>query len=221
MNFGRLFLAVGAATAAAGLVVAFRPSLAGGFSPTYVVVTAVGVLGLVQTFGVAYGRLRGERNAAGLPEVERRRPFPSPGASFDAGLATLPGATSRDADRERAVARDRLREAALAVLTRYEGYDRSSAERALDRGTWTDDPRAAAFFAPDTAETALSARIRDAVSAERAFVRRAGAVATVLDDRVTEGRPTRADRRDGTDSSARTDRPAPPGTKNGHAGGDR
>jgi hypothetical protein len=95
------------------------------------------------------------------------------------------------------------------VLTRYEGYDRTAAERALDRGTWTDDPKAAAFFAPDTAEEALTDRIRDAVAAERAFVRRAGAVTAVLDARVTEGRPTRADR------DAPGDRPA---TTNGHAG---
>lgn len=193
MNLRRLFLAGGAATAAAGLLVALRPSLAGGLSPTYVVVTVVGVLGLVQAAGVTYSRLRGDRLAAELREVERPRSFPAPGDTFEQGLRRLPRAASREADRERAVVRERLREAAVAVLTRYEGYDREGAERALDRGTWTDDPRARAFFAPETADTALSARIRDAVAAERAFVRRAGAVAAVLDARVTEGRPTRAE----------------------------
>lgn len=212
MNLGRLFLAVGAAAAAAGLLVVLRPSLAGGLAPTYVVVTAVGVLGLVQGVGVAYGRLRGERLAADLSAVERPRAFPTPGEAFDAGLRDLPRAASREADRERAVVRERLRTAAVAVLTRYEGYDREGAERALDRGTWTDDPRAAAFFAPETADTALTARIRDAVAAERAFVRRAGAVAAVLDARVTEGRPTRVDR------TAGDERPAP---TNGQAGVER
>jgi hypothetical protein len=211
VNLGRLFLALAAATAVAGLLVAVRPSLAGGLSPTYVVVTAVGVLGLVQAVGVGYSRLRGQRLAATPTRVERPRSFPTPGGEFDRGLGGLPRLTTREADRERAVVRERLRETALAVLTRYEGYDRAAAERALDRGTWTDDPEAAAFFAPDTAEEAFTDRIRDAVAAERAFVRRAGAVTAVLDARVTEGRPTRADR-------------DPPGDQleatNGHAGAD-
>jgi len=211
VNLGRLFLGLAAATAVAGLLVAVRPSLAGGLSPTYVVVTAVGVLGLVQAAGVAYNRLRGERLVATLPGVERPRSFPTPGGEFDRGLGGLPRLTSREADRERAVVRERLRETVLAVLTRYEGYDRTAAERALDRGTWTDDPKAAAFFAPDTAEEALTDRIRDAVAAERAFIRRAGAVTAVLDARVTEGRPTRSDR------DAPDDRPE---TTDGHAGTD-
>jgi hypothetical protein len=203
VNLRRAFLALGAATAVAGLLVVLQPSLAGGLSPTYVAVTAVGVLALVQSVGVAYGRLRGEREAAELDEVERVRPSPTPGGSFDGDLGRLPWAASRDADRTRAAVRERLRRVTVETLTRYEGYDREAAERALERGAWTDDPHATAFFAPETADPGLTDRIRDAVAADRAFVRRASAVASVLDAQVSEGRTIDGGRRRASRSGER------------------
>jgi hypothetical protein len=191
MNIGQVLLALGAVMAIAGLAVAIRPSLAAGVSPTYTVVTVAGVLALIQAIGVLSSRIQADRSAAAFTEIEQVRSFSPPGNRFDDDLRQLPQTAGRDADRQRTVVRERLRAAAVAVLMRYEGYDRESAEWALDEGIWTDDSRAAAFFASTEVETPLSARIRDIVTAEQAFSRRAGAVATVLDDRVTDGRTRR------------------------------
>jgi hypothetical protein len=184
-----VLVALGVAAAAAGLAVAVQPSLAGGLSPTSALVTLVALLGLVGALGAARSRLRGRRREAALPAVERRRSFPTPGEGFDRRLAELPEHAPRSADRERALVRSRLRETAVDVLGRYGGLSPEGAEAALESGTWTTNPEAVAFFAPD-ADRALSLvdRVRDALGAERTFTRRARAVVDALSTYATEGK---------------------------------
>lgn len=176
-----VFAVVGAAAAVAGLAVALRPSLAAGLSPTYVAVTLVGALALVQAAGAAMARFRGEQRQADLPEVERRRAFPSPGEEFDETLASLPRWGGRSADRHRVTVRNELREVTEETLVRYGGLTPEEATERIETGTWTEDVRAVSFFAPGTERgVPLTERVRDAFGTEHAFARRARAVVGAL-----------------------------------------
>lgn len=196
-----VFVAVGTAAVVAGLAVALRPSLAAGLAPTYLVVTLVGVLALVQAAGATLARFRGERRQADLPEVERRRVFPAPGAEFDETLASLPRRLGRSADHHRLEIRTRLREVTEETLVRYGGLSPEEAAERVEAGTWTDDVRAVSFFAPGAERgIPLTERVRDALGAERAFARRARAVVVAL-AAYTRPRPTTASNGDGVRGS--------------------
>lgn len=198
MSGRAVFVAVGAAAAVAGLAVVLRPSLAAGLAPTYLAVTLVGVLALVQAAGAALARLRGERRQADPPEVERRRVFPAPGAAFDETLASLPRRLGRSADRHRTAVRAELREVAEETLVRYGGLSPEEATERIETGTWTDDVRAVSFFAPESARgIPLTERVRDALGAEHAFARRARAVVGALTAYARTDRPTSASNGDG------------------------
>lgn len=193
MNGRTVVVVLGGAAVVAGLAVAVRPSLAAGVSPTYIVVTLVGILALLQTIRAALARHRGERRQAALPEVERRRPFPTPGSTFDERLAALPRWPGRRADRHRGAIRNELREVAAETLVRYGGLAPTEAAEQVEAGTWTDDPRAAWFLAPDAGRgVPLTERFRDALGTEYAFARRARITVATL-AAYTETRVTRAD----------------------------
>ena len=203
MSGRALFVAVGVAAAVAGLAVALRPSLAADFSPTYLAVTLVGGLALLQAAGAAMARLRGERRRADPPEVERRQVFPTPGSAFDETLASLPRRIGRGADRHRMAVRSRLREVAEETLVRYGGLTPEGATERIETGTWTDDARAVSFFAPGTgAGVPLTERVRDAFATERAFARRARAVVVAL---AAYSRTGRAAGAPGVDGARRRD----------------
>jgi hypothetical protein len=219
---GRIVVvALGGAAALAGLAIAIRPSLTTGFSPTYVVVTLVGVLALLQAVGAALARRRGERRRADLPEVERRRSFPQPGTAFDERLAALPRWPGRRADRQRRIVRDELREVAEETLVRYGGLAPTEATERIESGTWTEDPRAAWFLAPDAAiGVPLTERVRDALGVEYAFGRRARATVAEL------AAYTRTERSDGDGRTAvepagrrRTNGDRPTGGRGDRTGG--
>lgn len=194
-----LLVALGAATAVAGLAVALRPSLATGISPTYIVVTLVGLLALAQAVGAGLARLRGERRQAVLPEVERRRPFPAPGGAFDERLASLPRWPGRTSDRQRMTVRSELRELAEETLVWYGGFTPEEATERIEAGTWTDDPRAAWVLAPGASRAVpLAARVRDALGAEYAFGRRARATVAAL-AAYAPGRSARPNEETGND----------------------
>ncbi len=126
-----------------------------------------------------------------------------------------PGAVGVLSDRNRI--RNRVREIALAVLTR-QGYDAETATEMLDRGTWTGRPRAAAFLGEETVERPLRIRIADWASGrsfERTVRVTVDAIAAVEgvdpDDEPTLPGYEAVDRWLGTDSvgaeRARTERP--------------
>ena len=210
-----LFVLAGAAAAVAGLVVALRPSVAAGLSPTYVAVTLVGAFGLLQAIAAARTRLRADRRQADPPEVERRRVFPAPGEEFDRTLASLPRRLRRSADRHRMTVRSELREVTEETLVRYGGLTPEEATERIETGTWTDDPRAASFFAPEAERgIPLTERVRDALGTERAFARRARAVVGALEAHSRVERPTGTPTGDGTGRTDGTDgnrRPATDG----------
>lgn len=123
-------------------------------------VLVVGVLALLQAARVIQARRQAEFRRAVTPDAELPAAAPPPGADLHDALSAF-----TDARRlSRAPVRAGLRAAAGTVLARYEGLSAGDATRRLDRGTWTDDPYAAAFLG-DTG-LPFAGRIRTFLSRE-------------------------------------------------------
>ncbi|WP_132058808.1 DUF7269 family protein [Halorussus amylolyticus] len=69
-------------------------------------------------------------------------------------------------DTRRTSATGRIRETAIAVIAAEENCSRANAADRIDAGTWTDDPRAAAFLG-GARHAPLRVRIRDWASGQR------------------------------------------------------
>jgi hypothetical protein len=110
---------------------------------------------------------------------------PLVGERFDGVLADVErmSATRLRRSEEPAYLRERLRQAAVVTVARERGVDHDRAAALVDRGTWTDDPAAAAFLSPGlTAPPRI--RLREALSTTPRVVARARRTAAEL-----EGRP--------------------------------
>lgn len=149
-------------------------------TPTLTVVVPV-VFALVSaTLVVGLHWADGVRQSAIVPP-ERGTEAPPPGAELrllDGGRWPVLSPTSRR------TVRDRLRAVTVRTVARDRGVSRSRAERAVDEGTWTDDPVAAALFTP-VGERPLS-RI-DAALRFRTRARRAARATVRLADGTTVG----------------------------------
>ncbi|QWC19599.1 hypothetical protein [Halorubrum sp. 2020YC2] len=141
----RPLVVAGVAAVAVGFLAALDRGVAAAVSPTSTVVTLIGVLGVVQ--GVRYANARRDRRRlpADPGEPERRAPAAVPGAALDERIARVAG-TDPGGYRDRRDLRNRVREAVVDVVTRDRNCSREAAEAAVDDGTWTDDPVAAAFL---------------------------------------------------------------------------
>ena len=146
----------GVAAVAVGLLAALDRGIAAAISPTSAVVTLLGVLGLAQ--GVRYANARRDRRRllTDPGEPERRAPAAVPGSALDERIAQV-ASPAPGGYRSRRDLRDRVREATVEVVARDRNCAREAAAEAIDDGTWTDDPAAAAFF--DT-RTAYPVRVR-------------------------------------------------------------
>lgn len=143
--------------------------------------SAGALIGLLVLVGLLLAWLSGRR-ARQVPEPEPLVPdrsaadrAPAVGERFDDRLARV---TDPDLPRERRLAgqdgvRDRVRAAAVTACRTAADCDRETAERAVDTGAWTDDPRASALVGgPEAAAPPLHVRAWDLVRAESAFRRR-------------------------------------------------
>jgi hypothetical protein len=146
----------GVLAVAVGLLAALDRGVASAISPTSTVVTLIGVLGVVQ--GVRYANARRDRRRllTDPGEPERRAPAAVPGSDLDERIARV-ASPSPGGYRDRRDLRDRVREVAVDAVARDRNCSREAAAAAVDDGTWTEDPAAAAFF--DT-RTAYSLRVR-------------------------------------------------------------
>lgn len=178
----RLAATVGVAAAVGGLALVAFPGLAGGTPPTYVVVAGIAVLALIEGVNAVADLVRGERRQAAVEAVERPRQYGTPGDGFDAAITSLARARGETRGRSASDVRERLESTAVAVLE-AEGMTEAEAVAALEAGTWTDDPHAAAFFAPEAVDASLARRLRDAVRRESTFRYRARRVAARLAER--------------------------------------
>lgn len=147
-----LLLLVGIAVFVLGLLAVFVPGVAAvlpvaaaveALGSDYVVVAVVGVAAVgLSVLLVAVQAVRGIDESR-PPVVESVETAPHPGRDLDRSFGGLSGLTRSGA------ARSRLREAAVETVMRAEGCPRSTAERRVREGSWTDDRGAAAFLAGD------------------------------------------------------------------------
>lgn len=114
----------------------------------WVLVAVFGAVALVFLFVLQGARAVGGLDEATPPDPEGVHEVPHPGHGFDEFLAGGVSLRERLFGDRRERVRDRIREAALATLTRS-GMSREAAQEAIETGAWTDDPTAAAFLATD------------------------------------------------------------------------
>ncbi|QLG63867.1 DUF7269 family protein [Halorarum salinum] len=164
----RATASVGLAAVLFGFVVVFERGLAGLFgSMSYVFVTLVGVLALVQGLRILNDARRVEARAAETADVEDRYEVPFPGEDIDVLLASGGGLSTVSVKRRREL-HARLDRAARETLRARGDYDEAELPAALREGTWTDDP-VAAWFLGDDRPAPAAVRLRGLLGSDVEF----------------------------------------------------
>lgn len=163
---------LGAAVAVLGIAALLLPELT---APLPVGDLAVSLLGGVLLLGAASEFQR--RRAADLAfaetdDHETTLELPTPGDAFDRRLDRIAWVRGDRLERERV--RDAVADAAIDAVRRRRGCSRAEAERAIDEGSWTDDPFAAAFLARRRPDASPVARLRERLRTEPTFHHRVG-----------------------------------------------
>lgn len=168
---GTGLLVAGAAVLAG--VVPVPDSLPGGVLLAPLVVAAV----VAASLGGLRALSRASRGTTrlGLPTTRCPEVVRVPGRGFDRELATLPADLDEGARDRRDELRTRIERVALSTLVYGGDCTVATARAALERGTWTDDERAAAFFATadGTGEPGVRERVDALVAGEPVFALRA------------------------------------------------
>lgn len=173
--------AVALAAVAAAALVAAVPGLLGPLRDAFAGLSAGALMGLLVLLGLVLA-WRSGRRARRLPEPEPLVPdrsdvsrAPAAGEGFDDRLDRV---TDPDLPRERRLpaqdeVRERVRDLAVTACRTAADCDRATAERAVETGAWTDDPRASVLVGgPGAPAPPLHVRVWDLVRAESAFRRR-------------------------------------------------
>lgn len=147
----------------------------------YILVGLVAVVVAVVSAWVLFTGRSGNLRQTELPEPERPARGRSPGATFDAYLATWRIRLPLAGRRYRTVVRERIHRAAVRVVMSEAGCSRSEAESSLHTGRWTDDPIAANFLRNDTDTPGYRQYLR--------FPRHAKHTIHVIERRAQTGRP--------------------------------
>lgn len=150
-------------------------------------VDAVAKYGLALAFGLLAlftGLSRTETGRRSLPTPETvgatRR---TAGAVVDETLARVVE-DGEGGKRARAEVRREVRAVAVETLAETDGVSAAAAERLIEAGEWTDDPRAAAFLGgADVPRPPLGLRLRDWLSADPSYAIRARAAVDAIDRR--------------------------------------
>lgn len=159
---------VGVVSVAVGFTVLFSRGLAGLFDFSYLFVTGVGVIAIVLGLNAITEAREGSREATDVPDVEVRYELPTPGEDVDGLLAEAEGFSRASVTRRRNF-HERLRAATLETLVARGAYPTTAAaERAVDAGTWTDDP-VAAWFVGETPEPPWAVRARGVLGSNSKF----------------------------------------------------
>ncbi|WP_123537370.1 DUF7269 family protein [Halosimplex salinum] len=144
MNARRALLGVGFGAVAVGVALTLRPGLVR-FDFATLLTLGIWAVALVGGALAAFERLGSERTTGGgLPRAGERPDYDVPGDDLAAAVGAV-GVGERDAA-ERDRIRERLRDAAVDALDRYEGVPPAEAEQRLVDGSWTGDSEAAALF---------------------------------------------------------------------------
>ncbi|MFC5278019.1 hypothetical protein ACFPM1_04465 [Halorubrum rubrum] len=167
---------VGIAAVAAGFLVAVDRGLASALDLSFVVVTLIGVLGVVQGVRYASARRGRERRSTDLGEPERRERAAVPGSDFDDAVTRAASARRRRGRTARDDVRSRVRAAAVRAVARRRNCSRERAAELVDDGAWTDDRTAVAFLSRSTAYP-IRDQVRGSLPGRSTF--RIGATAAV------------------------------------------
>jgi uncharacterized repeat protein (TIGR01451 family) len=155
--FQRPSLVVGALLAVLGTVLIFVPGLAAAIPGNDYVVLAVGGIALLAAVDLIYRRRRADPEAAETGDPEVALPLPVPGTSLQRDLDRIDGLRQAPL-RTRKRVRNRLHEAAVAVVRRRERVSQATAEQLVATGQWTDDPYARLFVGDPDLVPRLSRR---------------------------------------------------------------
>ncbi|QLK26117.1 hypothetical protein HYG81_00350 [Natrinema zhouii] len=132
----------GAGLVLIGLAFVAVPELTGPLGLGESFVSLIGVIALLQGLRTVQSRRHSDVRQTELPTPERPQALPTPGEEIDATIDSGQVGYRREG-RE---LRERLERAAIDALVLAEGLTEDEAREALENGTWTDDPWAAAQF---------------------------------------------------------------------------
>lgn len=208
-------LAVG--IVAVGAVLALGVLLFGGFlpgeffaTPLYLVAAGLPVIGLLLVGLAAWLIWRLDREHQPSPLTADS---PETGRETDAGRLEETASAHLDSaaeswyrcqlsERARAVT-DVLTEGAVRRLSTRCGLDRTVAREAVERGTWTDDPVAAAFLSDERPEP-VEERLRAAVDPGSSYERRVRRTLTAIEAVEADSSPGASDQRTDIDATGST-----------------
>lgn len=180
----RIATGLGVLLAVLGLVALAVPGLT---APLPVGDLAVSLLGGVLLAGAIREFQRRRATDAAVAETgdyETAIELPTPGDAFDRRLRRIAWVRGDRLERERV--RNAIEDAAIDAIRRRWGCSRTEAERAVEAGSWTDDPFAAAFLTRDRPAVSPAALVRERLRTEPAFRHRAGRAVAAI-DRLLEG----------------------------------
>jgi hypothetical protein len=174
----RIAAVLGAGLAVLGLVAVFAPGILGSLPTDRALVLVLGVVLVLGGVREINRRRTTEQLYAETPDAEEIAELPTPGDAFDERFGGLTRTRYRVTERNRI--REELAELTEETLVRRQGRSPEGARAAMEAGTWTDDPFAAAMFSADTSRIGAVARVREFLGSTSAFHHRVERVAAEL-----------------------------------------
>ncbi|WP_436909151.1 DUF7269 family protein [Halosimplex marinum] len=195
---------VGALLGVVGIAALAAPGITAPLPTGEPFVLLVGLVLILGAVAQVQRRRHTDPEYAETPDAELAVELPTPGDDLDRRLGRLRLTRFNEAERHRV--RDEIGDVAAETIRRRERCSEEAARRALDEGTWTDDPFAAAFFTGRVPEAPTTDRLRELFDRESPFKRRAVRAVDALerllepdDRRDASDRPDGDDRREVTD----------------------
>jgi hypothetical protein len=167
----RITAALGAALGVLGLVAIAVPSLTTPLPTTDPVVLILGIVLLLGGARELQRRRSTSVEYAETPDTELAVELPTPGDEYDARFERLTLTRYNELEQKRL--RDDTGDVVRRVIQRRERCSAEAAQRAMDEGTWTDDPFAAAFFTRRAPDAGRLSRARELLSSAPPFRQRA------------------------------------------------
>lgn len=195
-----LLTGLGLTVALAGFLMIVDPNLARALATSRGMLILIATLAAFQGYRVVRDRKRTALEVAETGDPETEQDLPVPGDDFDDLIGQVQrlhspfgGTRSPRHDRNSFVRyrrrlKRRLEDAAVATITRKHGCTEETARAAIEDGSWTDDPFAAAFFTGRLEGIGWSDRVRLRFSGQGRFERRATHAARAIADLSADDR---------------------------------
>ncbi|ELZ30494.1 hypothetical protein C475_00080 [Halosimplex carlsbadense 2-9-1] len=166
-------------------------------------VLIVGLVLLLGALAQVQRRRHTELEYAETPDAELAVDLPTPGDDLDRRLGRLQLTRFNEGERHRI--RDEISRVATETIRRRERGSAEAAERALDEGTWTDDPFAAAFLTGRVPQAPTTDRLRELFNRESPFKRRAVRAIDAVERLLETDEPGGAEGRRAADDRSEAD----------------